>query len=103
MAERRKAGELATMISPSTIPQGLELDHLCRNRACVNPNHLEPVTHSENARRGSNAKLKAHQVLEIRKVYMNSGTPKKQLARMYGVSDTTIRKILNREKWADLS
>ena len=28
-----------------------ELDHLCRNKACVNPDHLEPVSHSENLRR----------------------------------------------------
>lgn len=33
------------------IPDGLELDHLCRNRACVNPHHLEPVSRSENMRR----------------------------------------------------
>lgn len=33
------------------IPDGLELDHLCRNRSCVNPAHLEPVTHRENGAR----------------------------------------------------
>jgi len=30
------------------VPSGLELDHLCRNRICVRPEHLEAVTHSEN-------------------------------------------------------
>lgn len=34
------------------IPEGLELDHLCRNRACVNPDHMEVVTHRENCTRG---------------------------------------------------
>ena len=33
------------------VPAGLELDHLCRVRACVNPDHVEPVTHLENVRR----------------------------------------------------
>lgn len=33
------------------IPPGLEIDHLCRNKGCVNPAHLEAVTHTENVRR----------------------------------------------------
>lgn len=34
------------------VPQGLEVDHLCRNRRCVNPTHLEAVSHRENNYRG---------------------------------------------------
>lgn len=35
------------------IPEGLELDHLCRMPCCVNPDHLEPVTRQENVKRGA--------------------------------------------------
>lgn len=51
-----------TYVGP--IPEGLDLDHLCRNRACVNPAHLEPVSRSENLRRsplmGAAALAKTH-------------------------------------------
>lgn len=39
----------------SPVPDGMQLDHLCRNRACCNPHHLEPVTNRENALRGAKA------------------------------------------------
>lgn len=38
------------------IPEGMTIDHLCRNPSCVNPDHLEPVTHAENIRRGWRAR-----------------------------------------------
>ena len=42
------------------IPAGLDLDHLCRNRACYNPEHLEPVTRKENVRRGKGHGSETH-------------------------------------------
>lgn len=50
--KRRMAHAVAYELHCTPIPRGLELDHLCRNTLCVNPDHLEPVTHKENVRRG---------------------------------------------------
>jgi hypothetical protein len=47
----RIAHRLAFMAIKGAIPEGLTLDHLCRNRACVNPDHLDPCPIGENVRR----------------------------------------------------
>ena len=47
------AHRVAYAISGFKLPKGKELDHLCKQRNCVNPAHLEPVTHKENILRGS--------------------------------------------------
>ena len=47
------AHRMAYEWSRGAVPQGLELDHLCRTRACVRPGHLEAVTHRENCLRGT--------------------------------------------------
>lgn len=39
----------------AAVPAGMQLDHVCRNRTCVNPSHLEPVTCRENLLRGDTA------------------------------------------------
>ena len=46
-----RAHQAAYMLWVGEIPPGLELDHLCCNKGCVNPQHLEPVTHRENMNR----------------------------------------------------
>lgn len=52
------------------IPEWLTLDHLCRNRACVNPEHLEPVTLAENKRRGESPAA-----INARKTHCPQGHP----------------------------
>ncbi len=46
------AHRISFLLSGNTIPVGMNLDHLCRNRGCVNPEHLEPVTQRVNTLRG---------------------------------------------------
>lgn len=45
------AHRVAYELTRGPVPDGLEIDHLCRNRACVRPEHLEAVTHHVNVRR----------------------------------------------------
>lgn len=51
-----QAHRVAWELANGPIPDGLEVDHLCRVRHCVNPEHLEPVTRAENIRRAVEAR-----------------------------------------------
>jgi hypothetical protein len=80
------------------IPDGLHLDHLCRNRLCVNPEHLEPVTREENVRRGATARLTAETVAAIRCSHDSHAA----LARRYGVAKSTIADVRRGRTWREV-
>lgn len=75
------------------IPDGLTLDHLCRNTLCVNPEHLEPVTMVENIRRGTRAtKTECKQGHEY--------TPENTIIKSNGTRRCrTCHNILQRERY----
>jgi len=79
------------------------LDHLCRNRACVRPSHLEPVTQTENIRRGAGTKLNAAVVRILRARYAAGGVTCPALGREYGVAATTIHHAIVGYTWADVT
>jgi HNH endonuclease len=83
------------------IPAGLEIDHLCRTRPCVRPEHLEPVTTAENQRRGLAAKLTATDVRSIRKLIAD-GWVQNDIARAFGLSSGQVSRIATRQRWADV-
>lgn len=83
------------------IPHGLSLDHLCSVSLCVNPDHLQPVTHTENVQRGKGAKLTPTQVQEIRMLCAKGRSPMK-LAAQFGVHKNTIHSIARKASWQNI-
>ena len=80
------------------VPEGLELDHLCRTPACVNPDHMEPVTHAVNVQRGKKAKLTSDDVEAIRHA-SNQGVGRNELSAIYHVCPAHISRIVHNHTW----
>jgi hypothetical protein len=80
------------------VPEGLELDHLCRQRTCVRPEHMEPVTPEVNRQRGKNAKLTPAMVRQIRA----SPLPSRALAPTLGVSHTAVDDVRSGRRWGNV-
>lgn len=81
------------------VPEGLQLDHLCRVPLCVNPEHLEPVTSAENTRRGAQTKITAADALEIAR----SNERNVDLASRFGIAASTVCNIRKGRIWRDVT
>lgn len=80
------------------ILEGMTLDHLCRNRRCVNPDHLEPVTIAVNCRRGTGTKLTTEGVAEII-LSAEKGEKHGGIAQRHGVSRSMVGAIVTGKRW----
>lgn len=85
-------------LNVGVIPENMTLDHLCRNRSCVNFLHLEPVSIAENVRRGSLTKLNVDKVAEIKSLY-KKGLTQTKISKLFGVGQDQISRIINGKRW----
>lgn len=72
----KMAHRVAWLLLVGPIEEGLQLDHLCLNKACVNPDHLEPVTNQENMRRAVEVRSscrRGHPYDQVNTFYETSG------------------------------
>lgn len=83
------------------VPNGLELDHFyCNNRACCNPDHVQPVTRAENVRRGNSTKLSIDTIHIIRS--LKDTLTYREIAKRYSISSPHVSNIINNKVWRDI-
>jgi hypothetical protein len=95
------AHRVAWVMAGRKIPDGYQLDHLCRRPSCVNVDHLEPVTCAENVRRGRSARLTIQQVMALRQMAAAGGVSQAAIAGRYGISQSSVSLIARGLRWAD--
>ncbi len=76
-------------------PEGLEMDHVCRNTACCNPAHMKLVTHHENVLRGARSKMNLEKIQAIKDMLSLDGFKNKfaEAARAFGASISFVKNL----------
>lgn len=97
------AHRFAFIAARGPIPEGLQIDHLCRNRACINPDHMELVVCLENIRRGLLCRLSPEDAAHIRWLAARDNPPTdRQLGAWFGVTAPNIRAVRIGMTWRDV-
>lgn len=96
------AHRVALALSGRVISDGVPLDHLCENRGCVRPEHLEVVDWKENVRRGERTKLDVRKVGQIKSLLARGEDGATSIAKRYGVHVSTIYNVRYGHGWKDV-
>lgn len=81
------------------IKKGQIVFQKCRNRKCVNPNHLVLTTPKESHRKSCTVKITMEKAEQIRKLYKLQGISQKILGARFGISQSQISRIVNNKRW----
>lgn len=92
------AHRVAYELAKGPIPNGFQIDHLCRVTNCIRPEHLEAVEPYENVRRQRGVKLTPTVVREIRA----SAESGREIARRIGISSSLVSLVRRRKLWANV-
>jgi len=84
------------------IPEGKHLDHLCRVKRCVRPDHLEPVTQQVNVQRGIRAKLDPEAVQRLRDLRVD-GYLYRELSELFGIGTATAQNAAKGASWDNVA
>jgi hypothetical protein len=82
------------------VPEGYEIDHVCKNRSCANVSHLRVVSHTENMRNSDQTKLtleKAKEILFLR----GQGISMYKIAKQFDVTPQCVWRIVHKKNWKD--
>lgn len=103
-ARHRRAGRMVSLhvtyweqLHGEPFPKGMEPDHTCRNRRCVNGAHIEPVSKTENIRRGMVTKLNHAAVAEIRA--LKGVEDYRSIAIRFGITPTYVHALWRGVGW----
>ena len=103
----RKAHRVAYELANGPIPDGQIIRHLCGNPSCINPEHLQAGTITENSRdmvaAGNQViqKLMLDDAAEIRRIFAEDGISRGEIARKYDVTPSTIGYIIANKTFHD--
>ena len=82
------------------VPKGLELHHMCNVRHCVNPEHLKPVTHTENIRQSRRSKYSIETARLIRQD-RDDGMTYAQLSAKHKIPINSLHSIIHSVTWKE--